>query len=66
MGEEKEYTNKEMLESFESCDGLSSQKLNAILSKMLKDGRIFRRVVKRVTYFSRMDHEKEGAVVDKA
>ena len=66
MGEEKEYTNKEMLESFESCAGLSSQILNAILSKMLKDGKIFRRVVKRVAYFSRMDHEKEGAVIDEA
>lgn len=49
----KQYTCGAMLEEFPCCEGLSSQKVNAMLKKLVDSGRVEREVVKRVTYFTR-------------
>lgn len=51
MEESKEYTNKGMIEELETCKNLSSQKLNAILLKLIANDKITRVVRKRVAYF---------------
>lgn len=55
MEPQKAYTNKEMLEQLNACAGLSSQKLNALLTKGLKAGKIERSVEKRIAYFSKKE-----------
>ena len=49
----KQYTCGAMLEEFPCGEGLSSQKVNAMLKKLVDSGRVEREVVKRVTYFTR-------------
>lgn len=49
------YSNKEMIASLPSCASLSSQKLNAILIKLVSDGRVIRTVEKRVALFTKAE-----------
>lgn len=51
----KSYTNKEMIASLPSCASLSSQKLNALLIKMVGNGTVERTVEKRVAMFTKKE-----------
>lgn len=51
----KSYTNKEMIASLPSCANLSSQKLNALLIKMVGNGTVERTVEKRVAMFTKKE-----------
>ena len=53
MAIDKPYTNNEMLKELGACAGLSSQKLNALLSRGVKENKIVRTVEKRVAYFTK-------------
>ena len=57
MAIDKPYTNSEMLKELDACAGLSSQKLNALLSRGVKENKIVRTVEKRVAYFTKKEGE---------
>lgn len=57
MAIDKPYTNSEMLKELGACAGLSSQKLNALLSRGVKENKIVRTVEKRVAYFTKKGGE---------
>lgn len=51
------YTNREMLQSLACCGNMSSQKLNALLSQLIANNRVERKVEKRVVRFSVVENE---------
>lgn len=51
------YTNREMLQSLACCGNMSSQKLNALLSQLVANNRVERKVEKRVARFSVVENE---------
>lgn len=51
------YTNREMLQSLACCGNMSSQKLNALLSQLVANNRVERKVEKRVARFTVVDNE---------
>lgn len=57
MVPEKEYLNKEMLKELPSCTTLSGQKLNALLMKMIENGKVARVEKKRMAYFTKVVNE---------
>lgn len=61
MEEGKAYTNKEMIANLPSCANLSSQKLNALLIKMVGNGTVERKVEKRVALFIK---KNEGSAIE--
>lgn len=51
------YTNREMLQSLACCSNMSSQKLNALLSQLVANNRVERKVEKRVARFTVVENE---------
>lgn len=52
------YTNREMLQSLAVCGNMSSQKLNALLSQLVANNRVERKVEKRVARFTVVESER--------
>lgn len=53
MESDKSYTITDMLKEFPCCEGLSNQKVSAIVRLMLDENLVVKTITKRTSYFSK-------------